>query len=131
MYSPPSLAESQKLLVRLTDIYPQTTICIDALDEVEHRMRIALLESLCLVMERSQNLVRIFATTRMDPDILLQFEKFPRIELRPEDKEGDINHFVQSKVQSVIDDGQLLHGDVPDDLKAKICGTLRKRSNGM
>ncbi|KAI5841655.1 ankyrin repeat-containing domain protein [Tricharina praecox] len=94
-------------------------------------MRIALLESLCLVMERSQNLVRIFATTRMDPDILLQFEKFPRIELRPEDKEGDINHFVQSKVQSVIDDGQLLHGDVPDDLKAKICGTLRKQSNGM
>jgi len=126
-----SLADSQELLVQLTDIYPRTTICIDALDEVEHQTRILLLKSLRHVIERSKNLVKIFATTRMDPDILLQFEKFPKIELQPDDNVGDINHFVRKKVRSVIDDGQLLYGNVPDDLKVKICDTLCKRSKGM
>jgi len=126
-----SLTESQELLVQLTDIYPQTTICIDALDEVEHQTRIVLLKSLRHVVEISKNLVKIFATTRMDPDILLQFEKFPKIELLPDDNVGDINQFVGEKVQSAIDDGQLLYGNVPDDLKVKICDTLRKRSKGM
>lgn len=126
-----SLAESQKLLVQLTDEYSQTTICIDALDEVEHHVRIDLLKSLRHVIERSKNLVKIFATTRMDPDILLQFKGFPRIELQPDDNVGDINQFVEKKVQSVIDDEQLLHGDVPDDLKVQICATLCERSKGM
>ena len=67
----------------------------------------------------------------MDIDIHLQFEMFPRIELQPDDNVGDINQFVGEKVQSVIDDGLLLYGNVPDDLKAKICDTLRKRSKGM
>ena len=127
-----SLRESQELLIQLTDIYPQTTIiCIDALDEVENGSRIELLKSLRQVIERSKNLVKIFATTRMDPDILLQFKKFPRIELLPDDNVDDIDQFVGKKVQSVIDDGQLLNGDVPNDLKVEICDTLRKRSKGM
>jgi len=126
-----SLADSQELLVQLTDIYPRTTICIDALDEVEHQTRIDLLKSLRHVIERSKNLVKIFATARMDPDILLQFEKFPKIELQPDDNVSDIHKFVEAKVQSVIDDKQLLHGEVPDDLKVKICDALRMRSKGM
>jgi hypothetical protein len=126
-----SVTESQDLLVQLTDLYPQTTICIDALDEIEHQIRVVFLKSLRQVMERSKNLVKIFATTRMDPDILLQFERFPRIELQPDDNYADINQFVEKTVQNVIDDKQLLYGDVPDDLKGQICDTLRKRSKGM
>ena len=60
-----SLAESEELLVKLTDIYPQTTICIDALDEVETKTRIHLLKALKNIIEKSKSLVKIFATTRM------------------------------------------------------------------
>ena len=126
-----SVTESQDLLVQLTDLYPQTTICIDALDEIDHQIRIVFLKTLRHVMERSKNLVKIFATTRMDPDILLQFNRFPRIELQPDDNVADINQFVERSVQNVIDDGQLLCGDVPDDLRSQICDTLCKRSKGM
>jgi len=126
-----TLTESQELLVQLTDIYPQTTICIDALDEVDHRIRIQLLESLKHVMEKSKNLAKIFATTRMDTDILLQFEMFPRIELQPDDNVGDINQFVETNIQSAIKGKRLLHGIVPSDLEAEICDALCERSKGM
>ena len=126
-----SITESQDLLVQFTDLYPQTTICIDALDEIDHQIRIVFLKTLRHVMERSKNLVKIFATTRMDPDILLQFEKFPRIELQPDDNIADISEFVEKTVQNVIDDKQLLYGNVPDDLKGQICDTLCKRAKGM
>ena len=126
-----SLGESQELLVQLTNIYPQTTICIDALDEVETETRLLLLKALKNIIEKSKNLVKIFATTRMDTDILRQFETFPRIELQPDDNIGDINRFVETKLQSTIDDGLLLEGDVTDKLKVEIFDVLCRRSRGM
>jgi len=126
-----TLTESQELLVQLTDIYPQTTICIDALDEVDHGIRLTLLKVLRHVVDESKNLVKIFATTRMDTDILLQFEMFPRIELQPDDNANDINQFVETMVQSAIKDKRLLHGIVPSDLKVEICDVLCERSKGM
>ena len=126
-----TLSESQELLVQLTDIYPQTTICIDALDEVESGIRVQLLRSLKHVVERSKNLVKIFATTRMDTDILLQFEMFPRIELQPDDNVGDINQFVEAELEKAIEEKQLLHGDVHRELKLEIYDALCTRSKGM
>ena len=126
-----SLGESEELLVKLMDIYPQTTICIDALDEVETKTRIHLLKALKNIIEKSKTLVKIFATTRMDPDILRQFEMFPRIELEPDDNIADIKQFVKTKLQSTIDDRLLLDGDVSDELKAEICDALCRRSRGM
>ena len=126
-----SLGESQDLLIQLTDQYPQTTICIDALDEVETDSRLLLLKALKNAIKNSKSLVKIFATTRMDMDILRQFQMFPRIELQPDDNIGDITQFVKTKVQSTIDDCQLLGGDVTDELKDRICDILCKRSTGM
>ena len=126
-----SILESQELLIQLTDIYPQTIICIDALDEVETETRLLLLKALKNTIEKSKNLVKIFATTRMDTDILRQFAIFPRIELLPADNIDDINLFVKTKLQSAINDELLLEGDVSDELKVEICDVLCKRSRGM
>jgi hypothetical protein len=126
-----SLAESQQLLVQLTDIYPRTMICIDALDEVAEDKRIHLLKALNYVIAKSKTLVKIFATTRMNPEIVAQFEIFPRIELQPDDNVSDINQFVKTRVKSAIDDSQLLCGQVSDVLKTEICEVLCERSKGM
>jgi len=126
-----SLRESQDLLVKLTDIYPQTNICIDALDEVDHATRLKLLNALKYVVERSTSVVKFFTTARMDTDILINLETFPRVELQPDDNVSDINRFVESSIQSAIDDSRLLHGDVPDDLKVEICNALCFGSKGM
>ena len=126
-----TLKECQDLLVRLMAVYPETTICIDALDEVDHKSRFELLEALNHIVERSGTLVKIFATTRMDTDILIQFEKYPRIELEPDDNADDINRFVEEKVQETINRKRLLHGNVPNALKDEICQVLCERSKGM
>jgi hypothetical protein len=126
-----SLMESQNLVVQLTDVYPQTTICIDAVDEVDHGKRVQLLRSLKYVINHSKNLVKIFATTRIDPDILHQFQGDPKIELRSDDNFGDINQFINMRIESAINDGLLLHGDVRCELKFEICDALCQRSKGM
>jgi hypothetical protein len=126
-----TLRESQELLIMLADIYPQTTICIDALDEVDNGVRIRLLKALKEVIEKSKKPVKIFATSRNEVDILLQFEMFPRIVLEPDDNVDDINRFIVKRVTSVIDDQELLFGEVSDELKSTICKVLRKRSKGM
>ena len=124
-----SLVDSENLLVQLTNIYPQTTICIDALDEVDNR--IYLLDSLKRIMERSDNLVKIFATSRMDPEILVQFEMFSRIELKPDDIADDIGRFIQAQVARMIDTRSLIDGKVNGELKDEICHVLHERSKGM
>jgi len=126
-----TLKECQDLLVQLMAVYPQTTICIDALDEVDHKLRLELRKALKHVVEKSKTQVKIFATTRMDTDILMQFEMFPGIELEPDDNVDDINRFVEEKVQDMIEQKQLLHGNVPDVLKEEICQVLREQSKGM
>ncbi|KAF8534011.1 hypothetical protein BDD12DRAFT_897231 [Trichophaea hybrida] len=125
------LPDNQEMLIKITDIYSQTTICLDALDEIDPDKRINLLKSLKLVIEKSKNLVKIFATSRNDPDILHQFKMFPRIDVQPDDNEKDIREFIQSKVERAIDDAQLLQGIVSDDLRIEICDALGTRSKGM
>ena len=126
-----TLKECQDLLVQLVAVYPQTTICIDALDEVDHKLHFELLQALRHVVERSKTLVKIFATARMDIDILVQFEMFPRIELEPDDNVDDINRFAIEKVERMIEQKRLLLGNVPNTLKDEICKVLCERSKGM
>jgi len=125
-----SLAESQDLLIQITNIYPQTTICIDAMGEVDKDTRIDLLKCLKNVIQTSRNMVKIFVTTRMDPDILAQFEIFPRIELQPEDIVYDINEFIRTKIENAIVDGLLLYGDVSIELKEEMYNVLHQRCKG-
>ncbi|KAI5776308.1 hypothetical protein EDC01DRAFT_625555, partial [Geopyxis carbonaria] len=126
-----TLKESQDLLVKLTDMYPLTIICVDALDEVDYQTRLHLLKSLKQVVEKSTSLVKIFATARNDPDIVIPLGSFPRIELEPDDNAGDINEFINERLDSVIDDQQLLFGHVSDHLKEDMRETLCHRSKGM
>ncbi|KAI5842745.1 hypothetical protein BZA05DRAFT_439415 [Tricharina praecox] len=102
-----------------TNTCPETTICIDALDEVESKVRLQLLKSLKHVMEKTKNRVKIFATTRMDTDIL------------PDDNAADINRFIQTIIEAAIKDKRLLDSDISDEVKGEICDALRERSKGM
>jgi hypothetical protein len=126
-----SLTESQELLVQLIDIYHRTTICVDALDEVEPTNRLKLLNALKYIVKKSKSVVKFFTTARMDTDIRMHLETFPRVELQPDDNVTDINRFIESSIQRALDEFRLLHGDVPSDLKVEICDVLRSRSKGM
>lgn len=130
--SPVSLKESQNLLIKLISANPETIICIDALGEVDSASRIDLLKSLKQLIEKSNKRVKIFATTRNDTNILHQLKIFPRIDIEVVDNFNDISMFIFTTVESAcILDGQLLDGNVSDQLKDEICNVLCDRSNGM
>ena len=118
-----------QLLAQLTDIPPQTTICIDALDAVEAGSRLELLKALWQIMDAPKNPVKIFATVQMDTDVAAQFLMSPRIELPP-DNVGDVNRFVEASVQNAIGDRRLLRGCVASEPKPEICNVLCERAQG-
>ena len=109
-----TMQESLGLLVKVWDINPhaRTITCIDGMDEVHTNIRIKLLKSLKMVIEKSKNIVKIFTTSRNSPDILRQFSIFPKIDVHPDDSASDIRRFINTKLESVIADEQLLFGKV-------------------
>jgi len=129
--SRPSLQESLTLLIELVDMFPQTTILLDALDEVNNEIRLELLKSLKQVIDKSKSIVKIFGTLRNDPDILSQFNMFPWIVMDPNDNTCDINRFIKTKLEVAIADGRLLSGHVSEKLLLDIYNVLSSRSRRM
>jgi hypothetical protein len=65
-----------------------------------------------MVIEKSKNIVKISTTSRNSPDILRQFSIFSKIDVHPIDSASDIRRFINTKLESVIADEQLLFGKV-------------------
>jgi len=57
----------------------------------------------------------------MYTDILINLESSPTAALQPAGYVSDTNRFGGNSIQSAIDDGRLLHGDVPCDPKLERC----------
>jgi hypothetical protein len=112
-----SFQECQKLIISLLDIYPQTTIAIDALDEIDRKSRKPFLESLSTIAQASRNLVKIFVSSRDDDDIILELEAVPNLYIDAADNTGDIERFILREINSSIDRRILLRGEVDDQLK--------------
>jgi len=104
---------------QLTDVYEQTKICIDALDEVEPSTGKYLLQVVKVVMEKSKNLVKISATTRTEAGTTRQFEMPPRIDPLPHGNASNIERFIE-RAQAGIGDRGLLDGAVSGSRKAEI-----------
>jgi len=123
--------ECQKLIVSLLDIYPQTTIAIDALDEIDRESRHPFLEALNTITQASKNLVKIFVSSRDDNDIILELEAVPNVYIDAADNAGDIERFIHREIDSSIKKRTLLHGMVDDRLKKKIISALIEKADGM
>jgi hypothetical protein len=123
--------ECQKLIVSLLDIYPQTTIVIDALDEIDRESRKPFLESLNTIAQASKNLVKIFVSSRDDDDIILEFEAIPYVYINTADNAGDIKRFIDREINSFIDRRILLRGEVDHQLKRQIIAVLVEKADGM
>jgi hypothetical protein len=126
-----SFQECQKLIVSLLDIYPQTTIAIDALDEIDRESRKPFLESLSTIAQASKNLVKIFVSSRDDDDIILELESVPNVYIDAADNAGDIERFILREINRSIDRRILLRGKVDDQLKMQIISTLGEKADGM
>ena len=121
------IEESRDLLLQLVQIYPQTTLVLDALDECHKETRAQLVDVLDTLVIQSPKPVKIFISSRPDGDIKYRFERGPNVAIKATDNRDDIAKFVDDKLNG----RELWQNSIDPDLKKEICETLVDKSEGM
>lgn len=111
----PQLDQSLKLIMQLIEMYPQTTMILDALDECDPATRLDLLRALEHILQHSCSLVKIFISSRNDQDIVLQLKGYLNLEIDSRRNSNDIAQFVNAEVERLIEDGKLLRNSKSKD----------------
>ncbi|KAI9763081.1 MAG: hypothetical protein M1840_000928 [Geoglossum simile] len=120
-----------ELIIELTEMYPLTTIFLDALDECDPNTRHELLEALDDIIQKSAGLVKVFVSSRDDQDIVWKLRDSPNLYICSSDNAEDIRRFVHQEVWQSIERGRLLRGFVSDDLARTVIRTLVDGAQGM
>lgn len=106
-------------------------IVVDGLDEADDAGRGDLFKSFEKVLQESQNVVKIFVSSRTDGDIVDTFEHHSNIGIEEEMNAGDIKKFADYKIQEAIETKRLLRGRVSTSLRDEIGRTLVSKAQGM
>ncbi|KAK5636393.1 hypothetical protein RRF57_012105 [Xylaria bambusicola] len=114
------------LLLELINIYPKTTLVLDALDECDSRTRSQLMEAFSYFLDNALRPVKIFISSRPDSDIKNWLETWPNVDIQATDNHDDIAKFVESKISR-----RKRWHKIDRQLRAEIVDTLLKRSEGM
>ncbi|KAI9787365.1 MAG: hypothetical protein M1816_007651 [Peltula sp. TS41687] len=120
--------ECVDLLLKYVNIYPQTTLILDALDECDSQTRKQLILALDNIILRSSKPIKIFISSRPDEDIRYRFESGPSVGIQMTDNQRDINKFLTAKME---EDGKTRRNKLSSELKEDIVGTLSSKSQGM
>jgi hypothetical protein len=122
--------ECVDVLLELTRDNP-AIICIDALDECDVATRRQLLKAIGKLVKRSQQIVKVFVSSRREGDFLDYFEKWESLQISATDNREDIINFVDEELKKSLANRTLLHGDAPPELIKDIKETLLGRADGM
>ncbi len=120
--------ECTELLGRLVDIYPQTTLVLDALDELDKDRRAGFIEMIDSLVASASRPVKVFISSRRDTDIKRQFEDGPNIGILATDNWGDISTFVTAEIER---HETRQRRKISSALRADIINTLQEKSDGM
>ncbi|KAL9043407.1 MAG: hypothetical protein Q9214_003406, partial [Letrouitia sp. 1 TL-2023] len=105
---PLRIDESITLLTQLVEYYQLTTIVIDALDECDPEKRFELMDALETLLRESPCLVKIFASSRDDQDIVYRLQDYPNLEINANQNNDDIFSFVRAETRTLIQRRKIL-----------------------
>ena len=127
-----SVEESTELIIDLTGYYPVTTIILDALDECKVESRHLLLDSLQDILNQSTGLVKIFASSRDDGDLVCELSAYPSLGISSDKNCGDIAVFVRTETQRLVTRRRLLpYSGRKDEIQSLIVDRLIEGAGGM
>ena len=124
--SEPTMPDCKKLLLQLVDIYPRTTLILDALDECERPKRSEIIRIFHECLAQASKPVKIFISSRPDYDIKRKFQDLANVEIQATDNYDDISKFIKSEITK----HEKWEG-MKKALQRKIVDTLQEQSRGM
>ncbi|PGH08637.1 hypothetical protein GX51_01157 [Blastomyces parvus] len=124
--SKPTIRECRELLLELINLYPKTTLILDALDECGEQSRSVLFELFDYLVTRAAKPVKVFISSRPDIDIKITFSSHPNIRIQASDNDDDISKFVKSEITR-----HLRWNKMSVELQNDIIKTLQQGSQGM
>lgn len=113
-------------LLESVNLYSQTILILDALDECDPTLRWKLVEMMQYLISKSEQPLKIFISSRPDGDIKRRFTSRPNIEIQATDNQGDIEKFVNEEI-----DRPRQWGPISAPLRRDIVNILLERSQGM
>lgn len=122
------MEESQTVLAESVQIYPQTTLVVDALDECNRETRLNLIDMLETLIYDSHRPIKILISSRRDRDIKHRFECGPNLEIRTADTLDDIAKFVD---QTLSASPKYWRDQIIPEFHTLIRETLMEKSQGM
>ncbi|KAF1946986.1 hypothetical protein EJ02DRAFT_331027, partial [Clathrospora elynae] len=126
------IEESCQLIMQLIELYPQTTVIIDAMDECDPTTRLDLLQALEHVLQDSSSLVKVFISSRDDQDIVLSLSNYPNLEIDSQRNSDDIAKFVKVEVERLTQARKLLrHSNSQAEMKTLVIDKVTEGAAGM
>jgi hypothetical protein len=123
-----SEAECVEILHKLADIYPQTTLVLDALDEADKDKRAGLIDVLDALVASAAKPVKVFISSRRDTDIKRQYEQGPNVSIEATDNADDISAFVAEQLDLYE---KRRRRKLRSAIRKDIVRILQEKSNGM
>lgn len=120
-----SFEDCKELILGSLNLYPKTTLILDALDESDISTY-NLAEILIELMERATKPVKVFISSRPDREYLKGLEHKCIITVNSESQQGDIEKFLHKTLYS-----QLLFNKRKAEIQELIKETFRSRNGGM
>lgn len=128
------VSELEAVLVGAVAGLPSKNVILifDALDELEINIRKELYPILKRLREETDVTFKVIVTSRLLTDIKTQLSKGGLIiDIKADDTTSDIRAYIEAEIERVIEEEELLQGDVPTDLLQEIKDTLCANADGM
>jgi ankyrin repeat domain-containing protein 50 len=113
-------------LLESVNLYPKTTLILDALDECDPGSRDRLVETIEFLLSSAKSSLRVFISSRPDADIRDRFISRPNIEIQATDNHEDIKKFVNEEIVK-----HRRWNKISTQLREQMVHTLLARSEGM
>ncbi|GKZ77750.1 hypothetical protein AnigIFM56816_000533 [Aspergillus niger] len=114
------------LLTEFLNLYPRTTLVLDAFDECDPASRGDLLQLFQDLLSSSTRPVKLFIASRPDGDVQQQVRSHPNIDIQATDNHQDIQAYISQEMLKLIEKNSAF-----GELQTTIELTLSDKSQGM
>ncbi|GAA91823.1 hypothetical protein RIB2604_02113150 [Aspergillus luchuensis] len=120
------LKTCEELLTESLNLYPRTTLVLDAFDECDPASRGELLQLFKKLLSSSKRPVKLFIASRPDRDVQQQVRSHPNIEVQANDNQQDIEAYISQEMPRLIENNGAFR-----ELREPVESTLSEKSQGM